>query len=96
MTKNLSNHAALRQQQRGVPPLITNWLVNYGDKHYDGHGGVVCYFSKRCIRRLEREVGTAPVKRMSEFFRCYLVKSAVDDTVITVGKLYPNNRITAH
>lgn len=96
MNNNLTKHALVRQQQRGIPPLIADWLIDFGAEQFDGHGGIVRYFSKQCIRRLEREVGREPVKRMSEFLRCYLVQSSHDGGVITLGKRYGNKHVWKH
>ena len=96
MHTNLTNHAQVRQQQRGVPPLVCDWLLEYGDEQYDGHGGVVRYFNRDAIRRVERAVGRTPVARMSEYLRCYLVQSSHDGAVITVGKRFPGNRVYKH
>ncbi len=89
-------HATVRAQQRGVPPLIQNWLLDYGAEQFDGHGGVVRYFSNECIRKMERDIGKAPLKRMSEYLRCYLVQSSSDGAVITVGKRYETRHILRH
>jgi hypothetical protein len=89
-------HASQRAQQRGVPPLVMNWLLDYGEESFDGHGGVVRYFSPRSIRQLERDIGQAPLKRMSEFLRCYLVQASQSGEVITVGKRYQSRRIPRH
>jgi hypothetical protein len=96
MNRKFTDHAVIRQQQRGIPLLVTDWLMVYGDEQFDGHGGVVRYFSKQCIRRLEREVGREPVARMSEYLRCYLVQSSKDGAVITVGKRYQKEHIWKH
>ncbi len=96
MNISLSRHANTRTQQRGVPPLIINWLVDYGDEEFDGHGGIVRYFSNGSLRRLEREIGRGPLKRMSEYLRCYLVQSSFDGTVVTVGKRYDGRHIWRH
>ena len=90
MNKSFTDHAAIRQQQRGIPPLVSDWLLDFGDEKFDGHGGVIRYFSKKCVRHLERHVGRQPVARMSEYLRCYLVQSSVDGKVITMGKRYTN------
>lgn len=94
MNAYLSRHAATRVQQRGVPPLILNWLLDYGAEEFDGRGGIVRYFNNQAVRHLEREVGHAPVARLSEYLRCYLVESARDGGVITVGKRH--NAKTIH
>ena len=96
MSRNYTEHAKVRQQQRGIPPLIADWLISYGKEQFDGHGGVIRYFSKDCVRRLEREVGREPIKRMSEFLRCYLVQDSIDGAVITLGKRYENQHIWRH
>lgn len=89
-------HAAQRAQQRGIPPLINHWLLDYGDEVFDGHGGVIRYFSSNGIRKMERDIGKTPIKRMSEFLRCYLVESSNDGAIITVGKRHPNKHIWRH
>ena len=81
MISEFTQHATERLQQRGVPPLIAGWLLDYGEETFDGHGGVVRYFTRRSIRRL------------SEYLRCYLVQSNDDGSVITIGKRHPGRRI---
>jgi len=89
-------HATVRAQQRGIPPLIQNWLIDYGAEEFDGGGGVIRYFSNDCIRKMEREIGREPLKRMSEYLRCYLIQSSSDGAVITVGKRYESQHIWRH
>jgi hypothetical protein len=89
-------HAAIRAQQRGVPPLIQNWLLDYGAEQFDGRGGVMRYFSNECIRKMECDIGKALLKSMSEYLRCYLVQRSSDGAVITVGKRYENQHIWRH
>jgi hypothetical protein len=91
-----THHATVRAQQRGIPLLVQNWLIDYGAEQFDGHGGVVRYFSGDCIRKMEREIGSAPLKRMSEYLRCYLVQSSTDGAVITVGKRFEKQHIWRH
>lgn len=91
-----SFHATVRAQQRGVPPLIQDWLLDYGEEQFDGHGGVVRYFSKVCIRKMEEDIEKSTLKRMSEYFRCYLIQSSSDGAVITVGKRYKTQHIYRH
>lgn len=88
-----TTHALHRAQQRGVPPLITSWLLDYGAEEFDGQGAVIRYFSKSSLRQMERELGVTPVKRLSEYLRCYLVQSNRDGSIITVGKRHPKKRI---
>ena len=76
--------------------MVMHWLLDYGEEVFDGHGGVVRYFTPRSIRHLEREVGQRPLKRLSEYLRCYLVQSSQDGNLITVGKRYRGKRIYRH
>ena len=91
-----TDHAAIRSQQRGIPPLISGWLIDYGDEVFDGHGGVIRYFSSNCIRLMVSEIGKDAVKRKSEFLRCYLVQATNDGAVVTVGKRHHNKHIWRH
>jgi hypothetical protein len=80
-----STHAKRRMQQRGIPPLVMNWLMQFGQMRYDHHGGILYYFDRRSRRQLEREVGSKVVARLSEFLDAYVVSSVCDETIITVG-----------
>ncbi|MDD5240588.1 MAG: hypothetical protein PHG47_02580 [Sulfuricella sp.] len=81
-----SAHAKIRAQQRGIPPIVEWWLDEFGEPFYDGHGGIVTTFTKESVREMEKSLGREPVRRMSEFFKCYKVESSHDGTVITLGK----------
>lgn len=83
-----STHSKIRSQQRGIPGLIVHWLDQYGDEIYDGHGGVIRYFSRRSRRSIERHEGREPVRRMWEFLDAYKVESSHDGNTITVGRLH--------
>lgn len=83
---NMTHHAAVRSQQRGIPPLILQWLDLYGEEQYDGHGAIIRYFSRSSRRAMEREFGSSPVRKMSEFLNAYKVESQ-NGTVITTGHL---------
>lgn len=51
---NRSSHAAARAQQRCIPPLVDQWLDQFGEEKHDGQGGVLLYFSRASIRAMER------------------------------------------
>ena len=89
-------HAGVRAQQRGIPLLIQNWLMDYGEEQFDGRGAVIRYFSSKCIRKMEREIGRTAIQRLSEYLRCYLVHSTSDGAIITVGKRYERQHIWRH
>ena len=88
---SLTTHASIRSQQRGIPPLVLDWLETYGDESFDHHGAVILHFSKRSVRRLERAVGRQPVCKLKEYLRCYAVLS--DGHVVTVGKHFKRIKV---
>jgi hypothetical protein len=80
-----TRHAEIRAQQRGIPPLIDQWLDLFGEKEYDGHGGVVRFFSRASIRTMKRAFGDAPMRKLTKYFRAYKVESNHDGHIITIG-----------
>lgn len=87
-----SKHAIERTKQRGIPPLIQNWLLDYGQETYDGHGTIIRYFTKKSVRKMEQDFGREPIRRLSEYLNSYLIES-IDGVIVTVGKRYVTSRI---
>jgi len=75
-------------QQRSIPPLVVNWLLEFGQTRYDHRGGIVYYFDKHSRRNLERVVGSRVVARLADYLNAYLVSSASDEALVTVGHRY--------
>lgn len=80
----VSRHASARTQQRGIPPLILDWLIAYGEEQPDHHGARVVYFTKRSRQRISQDAGDIIVRRLHEFLDAYAVIAA-DGCVITCG-----------
>ena len=83
----MTGHAEARMQSRGIPPLVLHWLDAYGDERHDGHGALIQHFTRQSRRRLERDIGREPVRRMHEYLNAYAVYGN-DGTLITVGHRY--------
>ena len=81
----LSRHATIRASQRAVPPIVREWLEQFGEEEFDGRGGVIRYFSHQSRRKLERIVGRRFVAENQKYLNRYLVESAKDGAVITTG-----------
>jgi hypothetical protein len=79
-----TQHADIRAQQRGIPPLMDELLDRYGHEQHDGHGAVILYLDKRSIRLMERDLGRRPVARLAEWLDAYKVR-AIDGQTITIG-----------
>jgi len=84
-------HASSRMQQRGLPPLVLDWLQAYGRELHDHRGATILHFDKRARRRLERAVGREPVRRMKAWLSAYAVVSP-DGHVITTGHRFKRIR----
>lgn len=82
-----TKHAAIRSQQRGIPPFIDEILDRYGAEEYDGHGGLIRYLTKSSIRQMERDMGRAPVRQLAQWRDAYKVTSCSDGFTITTGHL---------
>lgn len=75
-------HAQMRMQHRGIPPLIVEWLLEYGASER-AHGAVKRYFDKSSRRRLGNRYGRQVIDRMGDLLNIYIVES--DGTVITAA-----------
>ncbi len=82
-----SDHALVRMQQRGIPPVVLECLLAYGRAEYDHNGGRIVFFDKTARRKL----GRARVERISVDIEKHINAYAVvacDGTVTTVGHRY--------
>ena len=89
----VSKHAKTRCQQRGLPPLVLNWLTQFGATQYDHRGAEIRYFDKRSRQELAQFAGKEVVNRLSSLLDAYVVISS-DGVVITAGHRY--KPITRH
>lgn len=92
----LTKHAMKRAQQRGIPTLVQDLLLDYGEENFNKHGVIIRYFSSQSIHKIEHDFGREPLRRFSEYLRCYLVESFSNGAVITIGKRHKNARIMRH
>lgn len=86
-----SEHARRRCHQGGIPPLLVQWLWEFGRERHDGAGAVVLHFDRKARRALERSVGREVVRQMRKWMDAYLVVST-DGTLITAGHRYARLR----
>ncbi len=80
-----TSHAAIRAQQRGIPPLVDRWLDEFGEEEHDGHGYIRLYFSHRSVREMERSLGRQPVGLFKRYLHAYKIESCADGATITKG-----------
>lgn len=90
---NLTQHARLRMQQRGIPRQAVDYVLAYGRVSHDHRGARVFWLDKRCKARLGREEGRQVVRRLDKHLNAYAVMGP-DGMVLTVGHRY--RRIRRH
>lgn len=78
-----SKHADTRKQQRAIPQLIIDWLMDYGASIHTGDGDEIRYFDKISRKRITSVAGEQVVKKLSELLNTYLVMHG--NCIITVG-----------
>ena len=90
---NLTQHARLRMQQRGIPRQAIDYVLAYGRVSHDHHGGRVVWLDKRSKARLRWEEGEQLVRKLDKHLNAYAVMG-MDGAVLTVGHRY--RRIWRH
>lgn len=79
----MTRHAAARLQQRCIPQLLVELLYRHGrEAHQDG--STVIYFDQKARRKAQEELREA-LKRFDKLADAYLVESARNGAVVTVG-----------
>jgi hypothetical protein len=80
----LTRHAHLRLQQRGIQRQALQVLLDYGTVIHDGHGAEICLFDRRSRERARKALPAEQFRKVCDRLNCYAVVGA-DDAVVTVG-----------
>lgn len=80
---SMSHHADKRAQQRGIDKFALPLLLAYGQREFDGNGGIRYLMTSDSLDTLSRAVGRT--KQVEALAGVYAVVSAADQTVITMG-----------
>jgi len=75
-------HSEVRGQQRGVPPIIVDLLMQFGVREHDARGAEILYFDKRSKKKIETYSGGL-FGKLNEHMDAYAVISS--GKLITVG-----------
>ena len=89
-----TKHAEVRAQQRGINYRVELLLRSHGEVRPAPRGCVMRFFSKKSIKKMESEFGHFFVAKNHENLKSYLIESREDHVIVTVGKLYQNQRLT--
>jgi hypothetical protein len=85
----LTKHAAMRMQQRHLPPLIVDLLQHYGQVRHK-RGASILYFDQKGHTRARQELQEA-LARFDKLRDAYLVEAKDSGEVVTLG--YRDERI---
>jgi hypothetical protein len=80
----LTNHAAVRLQQRGIPPWFMQLLLEHGSTEHDGHGALIKSVTKATRQRLARVLDRKQYAQAERWFGVYAVIST-DSAVVTAA-----------
>ena len=81
-----SRHAQIRMQQRAIPPVIVEWILDYGcDMRH--HGASVHFLDQEARDKLKREIGGKRYAQVENRLNAYVVVSD-DSRILTVGWRY--------
>lgn len=80
----LTDHAATRMQQRGIPAWYLNLLVEHGKTTHDGHGALLKSVSKATRQRLRTVLSRQQYAQAERYFGVYAVVSH-DQAVVTTA-----------
>ncbi|QDZ29562.1 hypothetical protein [Noviherbaspirillum sp. UKPF54] len=79
----VTRHAQIRQQQRGIPPIVVDLLLGFGATKYAGKGATTHYFDKAARRKIRVYAGRlAPL--IDEYLDYYAITSE-DGALVTVA-----------
>lgn len=90
-----TKHAQIRAQQRGISHGIEYLLQAYGETKPAPKGCLMRYFSKKSIKEMESDFGHFFIAKNHENLRSYLIEAREDRSIVTMGKLYQNQRISS-
>ena len=88
-----TNHAFIRAQQRSLPPVVVEWLMNFGEEQHLGSGLTRYTFSRRSWRRLEAHLGRVGLTEQDKVKSAYVIV-ADDSSVVTIG--HRTGRLRTH
>ena len=80
----LTDHAAVRMQQRGISSWFLRLLVEHGKTTHDGHGAVLKSVSKSARQRLRKGLSRQEYARAERYFGVYAVVTP-DQAVLTAA-----------
>jgi hypothetical protein len=83
---NLTKHASVRQQQRGIPPIIIDLLQTHGTVERAGKDATTYYFDKASRRRVKAYFGRMG-RAIDDFLDYYAVIGSNGQVITAAPRL---------
>jgi hypothetical protein len=77
-----TRHSRERLRQRGISPLLLEWLLMFGERKLTNHAEVV-YFTKASRGRLRKYIGARSMSKFESELDLYAV--IIDGQIVTAG-----------
>lgn len=77
-------HATIRSQQRSIPPMVIDLLLEFGKSEYEGGGVTKMFFDKPARKRVAAYAGSLAAL-LDEHMDIYAVVDQAKMRVVTVG-----------
>lgn len=81
----LTRHAAIRTQQRGIPPWFLALLLAHGRSRHDGHGAVIKTVDRAARQRLQMLLSRTEYAAAERYFDVYAVVATDDQAIVTAA-----------
>jgi hypothetical protein len=76
----MTRHAQKRSAQRGFNAASVELIRTFGERNYDGQGGIRCLMTQHSIERIGKAIGHS--QKLDSLAGAYIVLSAEDDAVV--------------
>ena len=80
---NMTRHASIKGQQRGIPPIMIDLLLQFGKSESAGGGATKLFFDRQTRKQVAVYAG--PLARMLDEHLDFYAVLGPDMQVITVG-----------
>lgn len=88
----MTRHAQVRTQQRSIPPMLIDLLLQFGESEPAGDGATKVFFNKTSRKQFKAYAG--PLARiLEEYLDVYVVVNEADQVITTAHR---TERIRRH
>lgn len=81
---NITHHANVRMQQRGIDASVVDYLLSFGEERLTNKGASIVYFDKETKKKLFAQLDKNERVRLEHQVNAYLILGT-DGNIVTVG-----------